>query len=382
MVTPNINADDSQNSRETKNTVAADFIAEATDCYLAHVEGGQSIRSIATGNGLHPSTILRRIRKIEAKRDDPIVDSFLSVAAELMPAKSESTEGDQCMTSQTKSVDLSEVNQTQKEEIRILRRLCETGAFLAVASDLENAVVFRNESGGAQTRIAVTGSKLAAAMILKDWLRCSKRGRVACYKIAPAGRAALKRKLAVEGQKSEKTTGFSEAPSAFSEQHKEWGERSVSESDSPQPRKLRVNLSESPLTTLARKKDKSGKPFLSPELLAAGEQLREDFELAQMGPRIAQNWERFLTAGDRRNYAPSAGGGNVSAQRRLSDALTALGPGLGDIVMRCCCFLEGMELAEKRMGWSARSGKIVLRIALQRLHLHYQNRADCMRKIG
>ena len=40
--------------------------------------------------------------------------------------------------------------------------------------------------------------------------------------------------------------------------------------------------------------------------------------------------------------------------------------------MRCCCCLEGLEAAEKRLGWSARSGKIVLRIALMRLHQHYE----------
>jgi hypothetical protein len=40
-------------------------------------------------------------------------------------------------------------------------------------------------------------------------------------------------------------------------------------------------------------------------------------------------------------------------------------------VLRCCCFLEGLETAEQRMGWSARSGKIVLRIGLQRLRRHY-----------
>jgi DNA invertase Pin-like site-specific DNA recombinase len=52
--------------------------------------------------------------------------------------------------------------------------------------------------------------------------------------------------------------------------------------------------------------------------------------------------------------------------------LQYLGPGLGDIALKCCCYLEGLETAEKRMGWSARSGKIVLRIALQRLLQFYE----------
>ena len=33
-------------------------------------------------------------------------------------------------------------------------------------------------------------------------------------------------------------------------------------------------------------------------LVAAGERLREDFELAQMGPRVTQNWENFVAHGD------------------------------------------------------------------------------------
>lgn len=101
--------------------------------------------------------------------------------------------------------------------------------------------------------------------------------------------------------------------------------------------------------------------------------MREDFELAQMGPRVAQNWERFLTGGDRGGFradgGPADGVGN--ARDRVAAALRDLGPGLGDVALRCCCFLEGLEVAEKRMGWAARSGKIVLRIALIRLRRHY-----------
>jgi hypothetical protein len=59
----------------------------------------------------------------------------------------------------------------------------------------------------------------------------------------------------------------------------------------------------------------------------------------------------------------------------VAEALRDLGPGLGDVALRVCCFLEGIETTERRLGWAARSGKIVLRIALQRLKRHYEERA-------
>ncbi|MFN3724140.1 MAG: DUF6456 domain-containing protein, partial [Paracoccaceae bacterium] len=140
-------------------------------------------------------------------------------------------------------------------------------------------------------------------------------------------------------------------------------------------RRIRTNLAESPLAVLGRRRDKDGKPFLENDLIRAAERLREDFELAQMGPRVAQNWERFLTAGDRGGFRPDAGHGEGPgrARDRVAAALRDLGPGLGDVALRVCCFLEGIETAEKRMGWAARSGKIVLRIALQRLRRHYED---------
>lgn len=138
---------------------------------------------------------------------------------------------------------------------------------------------------------------------------------------------------------------------------------------------MRVNVVESPLQMLARRRDAEGRPFLTSGMVAAGERLREDFELAQIGPRVAQNWDRFLTAGadGGRSHAGFAGG-SESARNRVGEALRELGPGMGDLCLRLCCFLDGIEMTERRLGWSARSGKIVLRLALMRLEQHYHDR--------
>ncbi|MEM1352764.1 MAG: DUF6456 domain-containing protein, partial [Pseudomonadota bacterium] len=137
--------------------------------------------------------------------------------------------------------------------------------------------------------------------------------------------------------------------------------------------RTRYSLAESPLTTLARRKDRDGTPFLSNSLVTAGERLREDFELAQMGPNVTQNWERFLNGAGGNTYVADSSANDAPslARQRVADALHELGPGLSDVALRCCCYLEGLETAEKKLGWSARSGKIVLRIALTRLKRHY-----------
>ena len=137
---------------------------------------------------------------------------------------------------------------------------------------------------------------------------------------------------------------------------------------------MRYNLADSPLAALARRRDKDGKPFLSDDLVRAGERLREDFELAQMEPRPTPDWNRLLAGpapAEAAASAPPRGNGPDAARARVVAALRDLGPGLSDIALRCCCFLEGLEVTEQRMGWSARSGKIVLRIALQRLRRYY-----------
>ena len=376
--------------------------------YLAHIEAGLPIRALARHAGCHASTILRQIRKLENRRDDFLVDEALRQLGGLhfRPDPRRETGGRPPLQSQfplkehtTMTTDLDPLPDSQdtqdtpvtaagdapgpvapsnetlrREGRRVLRRLAEPGAVLAVAAEMDKAVVVRDGVDGGTTRTAVVDRAIAQAMALKEWIVCDTPGRVSRYRITGTGRAALGTLLAEAENMARR--GASEGGARFSGP----GAADDATDDTDEPangggrRRMRYCVNESPLLSLARRRDKSGEPFLSDALVTAGERLREDFELAQMGPKVAQNWDRFLTAGVQGGVvATGAARGPEAARARIGAALRDLGPGLGDVALRCCCYLEGLEQAERRMGWSARSGKIVLRIALQRLRRHYDD---------
>ncbi len=357
------------------STGLPDWIPDATRIYLDHTMAGVPLRALARHTGSHASTILRQIRRQEVKRDDPLVDEALQRIESKYISKPEGghkfQEPPTMLSDQP--VHLSEENpRIVREAKRILRRLCETGAFLAVAPGVEQAVVFRETADKNLSRIAVVARDIAHAFALKDWISGHRAGKVGKYVITGPGRAALKRILAEDVEVRRAGEGEGAYARPFAEQHQVKGERWIIAEAGGKPQKIVTNLAESPVTALGRKKGLDGSPFLAPEMLQASERLREDFEVAQLGPRITQNWERFLTASARHGYEPLDIDDRPSAARnRVAAALAELGPGLADVVFRCCCFLEGLETAEKRLNWSARSGKIVLRIALGRLALHY-----------
>ena len=343
--------------------------------YLHHIEDGTSLRALARREGLHPSTILRQVRRFESRRDDPLMDEALTAVSRhgRHPNPDPTRKEDPPMALQSRPAkpaaptEICDEQSLAAEGRRVLRRLAEPGAVMAIAPDMDKAVVLRELPDGRSLRTAVLGRAVAQAFTLKDWIACRKPGRVATYEITAAGRAALRRLVEDE----ERLRHGGDAGQVFADQHRDWGERDIVEDD--RPRRVRYNMAESPVGALGRRRDRDGKPFLESDLVEAAERLREDFELAQMGPRVAQNWDRFLTGGDRGAFQPDSriGEGPSSARGRVAAALRDLGPGLGDVALRCCCFLEGLEVAEKRMGWAARSGKIVLRIALMRLRRHY-----------
>jgi len=135
-------------------------------------------------------------------------------------------------------------------------------------------------------------------------------------------------------------------------------------------RSVTMNLAESPLGWLF------ARGHVSRRQLEAGERLRHDWERAQLAPRITMSWDAAPIARSRGGAAPGLdlNGSQLDAKRRFDDAVSAAGPGLGDILWRIVCAGEGMREAETALGWPARAGKLVLSMALDRVADYYRIR--------
>ena len=141
----------------------------------------------------------------------------------------------------------------------------------------------------------------------------------------------------------------------------------------PAPVRPGINLNESPIGWLARRRDKSGEPMISSEQFAAAERLRADFWFAGMSPRVTTNWAAAASGGRSGNRMASAGMSDnaLAAATRVRHAVSAVGPELASLLIDVCCHLNGLEAAERKAGWPLRSAKVVLQLALTRLARHY-----------
>ena len=132
-------------------------------------------------------------------------------------------------------------------------------------------------------------------------------------------------------------------------------------------RSVTVNLSESPITWL------HARGHLDDRLFAAGEALRGDYERARLSASVTMRWDpvRVKTTGERGLNATER---QVAARQRFDGAIRAAGKGLEDVLWRVVCAGEGLPDAERALGWPARSGKLVLKLALDRVADYYRLR--------
>ena len=136
--------------------------------------------------------------------------------------------------------------------------------------------------------------------------------------------------------------------------------------------RVMVNDSESPHAWLARRKGRDGHAMIGHNQFIAGEKLRADFTRGHLAPRVTSSWSGIARG-------KNCGGGDagtmtdvvIAARQRVRLALEACGPEFSGILLDVCCFLRGLEDVERERGWPARSAKVVLQLALDRLARHY-----------
>ena len=130
-------------------------------------------------------------------------------------------------------------------------------------------------------------------------------------------------------------------------------------------RSVTVNLAESPIAWL------HARGHLEDRLFDAGERLRADYERAQLAPSVTMRWDpvRVKTTGD---TGLTPGEKQIAARARFDGALAAAGKGLDDVLWRVVCACESLPDAERALAWPVRSGKLVLRLALDRVAGYYR----------
>lgn len=136
----------------------------------------------------------------------------------------------------------------------------------------------------------------------------------------------------------------------------------------PARRSVTVNLAESPLSWL------HARGHIDDRLFDAGERLRADFERAQLAPSITMRWEPVRISGSGPDGGLTPSERQMAARERFDGAIRAAGKGLEDVLWRVVCAGEALPDAERALAWPARSGKLVLRLALDRVADFYRIR--------
>jgi hypothetical protein len=240
---------------------------------------------------------------------------------------------------------------------RLLQALAEPGARGALSGLEASTLVVLSRSKGVTVVRARLPAAVGEAALAEGLVRWEDDGGERQLALTDAGRAHLRRLSAPEVEQAE----------PFRAQHANYALRQLDKGARP----TLVNESESPLAWLARRKNRDGRSFLDSAQLEAGERFRRDIEQAQLLQRVTANWEASINAARRGADFSAISEVAIDARQRLVRAFDAVGPEMAGLLTDVCGYLKGLEIVESERGWPARSAKVVLRIALDRLARHY-----------
>jgi hypothetical protein len=235
-------------------------------------------------------------------------------------------------------------NEVVREARRVLRKLADAKARLVRAQDGRWAVVQRGDARSGRVK---TTAGMVACFRERSWL---EPGVDDALLLSATGRAWL--------------TGEQIGTDPYSAQHQLLRLRPMRD-DSGEETTVVVNDGESPLGWL------HARAAIDDLQLEAGERLRRDYTLAQLEPRVCIDLSAPVVLGSASAKAGFISDTALAAKQRFRGAMSAVGPGLSDLLFDVCCALKGLEAAEKAKGWPRRSGKVVLALALDRLAAHY-----------
>lgn len=261
--------------------------------------------------------------------------------------------------------------------VLMLKALARRGAVLRRAQSGEGSVEqCRQEAGRpAPQPLPISRSEIVGA-IGKGWLKEQAANE---FVLSKRGAGVLRALLSSPTPSSTSAqcgaVGSEARQSAHGRVESERGTGTPPVRKQSRPARPRLSAHESPLTWLRKHGGRAGNGMISESEFEAGERFRADFELAHMMPRVTASWDLATPAMRQRRSGPPSGlqigEAATAARQRVEAALAAVGPRMSGVLIDVCCFLTGIEQAERNGGWPRRAGKVVLQLALEQLALHY-----------
>ncbi len=228
---------------------------------------------------------------------------------------------------------------SSKRFYQLAKKLLSVGAQLQAMKD--GRFTFAKNGKPVKRSIRLEAAHIAD-WVKADFLTVTETG----YCLSDAGRAHLRRHLGGD----------------FAAQHS----TDSAAANENQPRRL----ASTPLQWMQARGKQSAYGLNDMELEAGG-RLHDDYHRACHVPHQTMDWSRPVFVDGQASSGGDISGAALDAQKRVANALAYIGPGLSDMALAVCCSEIGLEETEKKFTLPRRSAKVMLKLALMRLSVHY-----------